>query len=838
MAEHPSIVVGVGEAGTKMARDLYNDLKNRYDDQSFLNEFKFIGIDTQSDDLDRFAEEGFATVDLETPDQYWSTNRDEFYYLTEDMELDPAGGASRRRGTSRYYIDNAQNFDSFWSQLQSQIESFIETANGGTPNVWILNSYGGGTGSGAYPLLVAIIDEITDDAVWIGGIGSLPRLDTLDEQQRVPGDDSDLYANAYTALRELAVLLDIKLQDTDRCNFSEAQGAKYREEGSNYPLTIPVYSDPQILSDEGLRMREVPFDFYGLMGVWEGESDSYRQEMNRIAANTILYFAGETGLEDFGRGLPTVTGDRPTLFSLDSSALEVPVEDLGTFVDKRDELRSVRDTLEDLNREINGLRANRDAVQAVLDHKPGEAPSDDPPVESEYLHPDPTAELDDPLETDVDVGVDLRRAWGKIPAIYTTARERAEAFPVRDFNEGILADRVEGLIADREQLTSDYEFDGDDIALYFYYKDLAAIFREERDSHPFNEQAADELSDHKGMIRDNIGADFGRLEDASPVEQWEEAIVKVYDGKIKAVQDKLDNTPFWKRSQKDKLEERLAQLTSRKETLEGYFDEYSALESGLEAARRGAEDAKTRLTDQRNSIESKLSGKETRRDDQKQRERHLADRIEHLERRLSKYEEKRFMTVPFDDFKEVSDDVVSEAESIGELVDQGAISAEDVVNATSYLIDRLQNEIEDLKEDVITVTKGEMLGALAGGDNASIVEGDLDEQVSGGDKVSDQFDQFNEQSFVGLDDPFSIRLVGLFTNIRLENTSEFGTVHEKYVAPEPASSEFMTQDDDDEFITNKFAYPEFFPDDERIKGWFGTPPARADPTEPEPGAED
>lgn len=828
MTEHPSIVVGVGEAGTKMAADLYDDLESRSDEEGFLDEFKFIGIDTQSSDLERYKREGFATIDLETPSQFWDTDRGNFYYLTEDMDLDPTGGASRRRGTSRYYIDNKQNFGSLWSQLESQIDSFVEDADG-SPNVWILNSYGGGTGSGAYPLLVAILDEITDDGVWIGGIGSLPRLDTLDQDQTVPDDDSDLYANSYTALRELAVLLDLDLDDNPRCDFSQAQTARYRAKGTNYPLRVPVHSEPQILGgDDHLELEDVPFDFYGLMGLWEGESDSYKAEMNRIATNTVLYFAGETGLEDFGRGLPRVSGDRPTLFSLDSSALEVPAEDLETFVEKREALADVRDRLETVNREVNRLRANRDAVNAVLDHTAGESPAADPPLDSEYVHPDPTQELSDPLGTDADIGVDIERAWGKIPAMHATARSRAEAFPTLKFNEGILSDRVESLVDDREQLTQDFdEIDGDDVALYFFHSELASVFRTQADEHAFKQRAADELEEHADTIRNDIGADVGRLEDASPVEQWEEGIEPLYKGKIETVKNRLENTSFFQRTRKEKLTDKRDELTNRYSALQSSYEDYRALEAGLEAARRGAENAETRLTDQRNAINSTLSGKEKRRDDLMDREGHLDSKRATLERRLSKYDERRFMTVPFDDFEEVSSDVVAEAESIGELVDSGAIHPQDVVDATSYLIERLKNEIEDLEEDVIVVEKGEMLGALAGGDNAGIVEGDLDDRVSGGDKVTEQFNQFEQRSFVDLDDPFSIRLVGLFTNIRLENTSEFGTVHEKYVAPEPASEEFMTQADDDRFITNKFAYPEFFAEDERIQEWFGTPPDAA-----------
>jgi hypothetical protein len=817
MVENPTVVIGVGEAGTKIAADLYEDVAS-YREDDFSDEFKFIAIDTQESDLQNHAKDDFHEIELEPQERTFEAR--DSAYIRPGMELDPRGGASRQRSSSRFYIDNTDNFTGFFEELYRELDSFATTADG-NPNVWIVNSLGGGTGSGALPLLSAIVSNITDEIqdanFWIGGIGSLPRLDGLDEGNITPEDDANLYANAYAALRELAVLLDYEFTDIeDGHDFRDASGQSF-DDG----VSISIEADTQRIKNSEITLEDPPFDFYGLMGLHEGKSESYQREMNKIAAYIMLYFAHETGLEDFGRGLLSDPNELPVLFSLDSASMDIPVGTLKEYVDLTDSLSDREEAQRDKILDINTQSANHDAVSEILDRSAGEEFPDAHPIRKDRFDPANGQVLRDPLDSGVDTGVNHQQAWTQVQKLLGTAREQAAEFPVGQFDDKLLEERETELLDNHEALTGDYVIESEPIVLYLFYQELVREFKTARKDHPFSELMAEEVEKRRDFIDQKLDVQARDLAEKSPTEKWEVAVQEVYTRKIKALERKIENTRFYQVSTRNNLEERLEQITSRFNSLQNEYRTYLAYEDGLAEATKRKSDTEVELKNTRSTLSDKISSLRSRLDDLNKRINQLQNTRSSLEATLEESVEAkndRFIEVPFTDFESVTDETLMEADGIPDLVTDGVVEAEEVLKGLSGLMERLEDQVEDGDVKVIQNTRS-ILGVLANEQNKRLPQGSMDDEVPG-QSAGGEFDQFDDSNVHEFDHWSSIRLVGMFTNIALENTSEFGTIHELYRSQHPVSNEFATDLPDEEFITDKFAYPELFPDDEAIQQRF------------------
>lgn len=821
MTLNPTVVVGVGEAGCKMTSQVYEELVDIHGDptdpdtdSTFLDDFKFITIDTRAQDLSRFAKDSFHDILLEPRNSLWNKNKSEFSYIHDGIDdLDPSGGASRQRPTARYYIDNAENFDDLYTELETLIHTFADDVNN-DPNLWVLNSFGGGTGSGALPLLTAMLQEISQNSsknFWFGGVGSLPRLDRLAVNDRIPAESKNLYANAYTALRELGVLIDYDFHENSV--FADAGG-------TDYPVKIEMESSSSIRGSSTFEFSSSPYDFYGLMGLDESEGQSTKRAMNRVAANTALFFSEESGLEDFGDDL--VSGDQsPILYSLDSSGVQVPVESLKDYTALLDELRGVSRRLRDARREVNRKRANRDLLRKVVDYD----------VEEGF---DPGTELGIELldTTDIGVGgadgasdgVQLNKMVRHVSELYEHAEDRADRFEKMQFSNQLVDDREESLLNTVPAVTDDIEFDTEPVATFFYYKKLAAAYETLESDHSFPETLENVWSNTKDEIEESsLSVDVVQLSQASPLERWDEALDEFHDKKIDAIEAAIEDTGWLRgRDKRQELEEKKEQWRAQYEELRTGAREYERILTGRDTAESRARDVRVKARNFSQEFDQKLQDDlEPKEADIRNTYNSLEKRRETLESRLEDFTEQRFTDIPFTSFQDVSPGVIETAESIGELVSGGVIEKEDVVSATRHGIGRLSEGLEDVQTTRVEPEVRDFLGLLSSDANSEIVDGTYDGDVHG-NGVKQAFNNFNDSDIVTLDDDFSLRMVALYAQISTENTSEFGTIHEKYRSPQNVSSEFGVDINDDEFITGKFAYPEFFPEDDDIQRFFGS----------------
>jgi len=384
MVRNPSIVIGVGEAGCRIASRVHDSIEAETrrgeggaarPKEDVLDRFKFVGIDTKADEVEEYTSDAFETIALDPPHRYWEDDRQNHSYLREDARLADVGGATRQRAVSRYYVDNLQNYERFYRQLQGIVDEFEDTAGRSidndeinAANVWIINSLGGGTGSGSFPILSAMLTQIisnADEEYYLCGIGSLPRLDTLDANSPPPNANTTFYANAYAALRELAVLTDYEFDG----GFADAAG-------TDFPIEIPIESKDKLQGYTDLRLESPPFDFYGLVGYDEEEANAqsnYRKNLNQVAADLVRLMS-EVLEEDFPNGYTPGQSGKPDLFSVDSRGVEVPVTEVERYVDALESIAEIDGRLESTREERDRLRDNRAYLNELRDMDPDDEP--------------------------------------------------------------------------------------------------------------------------------------------------------------------------------------------------------------------------------------------------------------------------------------------------------------------------------------------------------------------------------------------------------------------------------------------------------------------------------
>lgn len=809
MVTNPSIVIGVGEAGCKMATRAYESITeevSRTDSEAaeeVLDRFKFVGIDTKADEVEAHTADNFETIALDPPHQFWEEDRENYPYLRDDMELADVGGATRQRAVSRYYIDNLQNYERFYRRLEQIVQDFedqegqrIDGQEIAAANVWVINSFGGGTGSGAFPILSAMLDQITRDAdedYYLCGIGSLPRLDGLDESTPPPDANVSFYANAYAALRELAVLVDYDFDG----QFADAAGVEY-------PVTIPVYAarkEDKLPGFGDLQLSNPPFDFYGVVGFDEeeaNENSNYREDLNQVAADLVRLFS-ETFEEDFPNAYTRDRGGKPVLYSVDSRGVEVPVEKVESYIQALEDIDEIESRIEDANDELERYRENRDYLNELRDVDPGADPGD-------------RGEEEDGGTSRVD------------PSFINAAQEHAEAFDPRDgFNTDLLDEHFEDVLAETGTVSEQYEFDTQDVIAYLYYQELVHALQQSKDRHQFVTLLEDAIDDYASKFDLYLGTEEIETlhSEGDPLEKWTGALEEFFEEAIDDQKQKLENTSKLKIRKRGELKRRIESLQSRSADLTDEYIEYKNLDDAQSTARGRRQEARTRLEDVRSTVNDRISDVEDELDDlNAERGRRLNVQKSRKET-LSSYERERYVNIPFQDFENASVEFLRDLDNVGDLLEKRIVTRRKLARAFEYQIDHLEEPTQDLETYNIQTTPYRYLGLLVSEDNVDLVEGELDDLEEITNVSSMLANNSDEQDRALVEDAFRIRMTAAHADVALENTSEFGQIHSYYSDENRDVGELLgSSSNDTELVAEKFGYPELFPEDERVRGVF------------------
>lgn len=806
MVTNPSIVVGVGEAGCKMATQAYHSIReevssDREGDEDVLDRFTFVGIDTKEDEVEEYTPDRFQTIALETPTRNWENDREDYPYLREDMRLADVGGATRQRPVSRYYIDNLQNYESFRSQLGGIVETFeddseraLDDPDLAGANVWILNSFGGGTGSGAFPLIAGMLKEITDDAeedYYLCGLGSLPRLDQVEEQNTPPDANENFYANAYTALRELSVLLGYDFDEA----FADATGAEY-------PLEIPLYctKGDKLPGYGDIELDSPPFDFYGLIGFDEEEGDNtdYRENLNRVAADTVRLLA-EVFEEDFPNNYSRADGSgKPTLYSVDSRGVRVPVTAVQNYVEALESIQEIEERIDEEEGELERYQENRDYINEVRDLRPGSNPYETAEAEDEIL-----------------VGQSL---------ITTAAEQARNGFdPRTGYSDAILDEAYEKAVSQVGDVSNRYEFDVEDVFSYLYYQELAAHLQSIKQGHQFRGLVQDAVEHYADKFSRYLDSDqTGRLTDADtdPREKWEGGLEEWFESAIADQKQKLDQTSRFKIRVRGNIESRIETLESRRNELVDEFAEYKRIDEAEGTARGRRREAQTTLEDIRDEVTDEISRTEDAleqlRDEKGQRQNVQQSRRGILE----SYDRERYVSIPFQNFENASAEFLSDLNGVDDLLEREVISDQRLARALEYTITNLDEPFQDLEPQNVPINAYRYLGVLTSTENLGIVEDGLDD-AQGIDSVPTLLQTNSNEHETGvIDDVFRIRFTAAHADIALENSSEFGSIHEAFVSDDDVGELLGSTASDEDLVARKFGYPELFEDDPQVSAAF------------------
>jgi len=501
----PTLAVGLGNAGCSMI----SALRDMTIDEGIEDKFRFFGVDTNNEDLR-------SNIDYESPDvtkhnlkspEQWDEHSSDYHYLDPSL-LRTEGdiqdsGALRKRRIGRYYVDSYTNFNRLRKRLTSVIEQFgkefeenIDKKNG-KMHIWIINSLGGGTGSGSFPIIAALIRHITRRTerathdYKLYGLGALPNTNNVTQEYH------DYYLNSYAALRDIQVL-------TGNDQKSESE-IRLGEERKSLPL------------DDRFDLPNITFDAYFLQPFNQNKmsSSAYRYQLNRASATVPLYFSLVKGKEDWPDQHAEMVN--PGIYAFDTYELAVPVEDIYRYFDTSERINELENRLSNLRTKKERVTADIVHIDDVFDFdvedlivQYKEDRDDDDEVRMTEVIPEEVALPDNVA---YDMVATAKSAVGglslTIPNIDETVKRRYDT----DWDD-----------------TSTEVLNHRDIFEYVFYQLAERKAKEEKWNHEFN----DLIESKWNKYRDELMDEFAFLDASDAKSKWQDGLSKFYEEKIDA----------------------------------------------------------------------------------------------------------------------------------------------------------------------------------------------------------------------------------------------------------------------------------------------------------------
>jgi len=277
----PTLVIGIGMGGIKTVQT-FSDVVREKGQQKY---YEFIAIDSNRKDLDEKIThgQGIQTVPIDETGYAIREMINKCNYLYDGV-APSGGGAIRDRIYARFLFDlNSERVSSAitgaMTKLKTVWQEERETQNRRVL-VWVIHTLGGGTGSGAFPSLIATVRELAEGIfseahihpiIWC--IGILPSATNINDISTAKFDKK-YPANSFAALREIQLL-------------------------SNPPkgLNIPTFNS---YPKKDIAIPQRPFDRYFLFGIDEDaiirlrdghsdEAEEYLDDVNHQIAYMMYY---------------------------------------------------------------------------------------------------------------------------------------------------------------------------------------------------------------------------------------------------------------------------------------------------------------------------------------------------------------------------------------------------------------------------------------------------------------------------------------------------------------------------------------------------------------------
>lgn len=675
MVTHPTVIVGVGQAGINVMSTL-DEIVQTNDEKKM---FEYIAIDSDKTTLNR-APTDATKIPLSVNTAFKQEDIAKYPYLTEDMRIEGTG-ALRQRSVGRYLVDGRgdDGYDDIFSEIKQTIANhYTQHKNMLKPdsasfNIFFIHSMGGGTGSGSYPLLTTILNEIAeeklqsaDELVYLAGVGVVPMI-TFDPDIHEPDGDSRYYPNAYAALRDLKTFIDLHSnEDGDTLEL---------------PSYAQTYRGRSTVADEddikGFSLRQVPFDDYWLVGVNEAKitgdissiaDESYRTQTNQAMARSIH------AISKLGESAENWSDSTPYTGTFAQSEVSVPHDKVKQFVE-------LRETREEKQNRIE--TAIPDEIEKIEQRK----------AELETLKREVgslTQIADDDLQTEI-----LGRVEGPFPSgAYMV--ENGTADEIRDFFDKLEEDYdIEGMIIAIDQILDKAE---DERAAPAIQNDWQETVKE-----LWSDWTMQTRTKYGGGGVKTLEGKATTLEDF--LEDKMSEFEKIKDDWNPSLFGQLQDTlppiigPF--ESEKEYAERWLEIVKDDYQELERVMGEWGRVEKLIAAIEEQKQSVRGQIDDQLNQLNSEITDLQTEREELQERIRRLESNIGALrEELLNERLSSRIAVLPIkEDRVEDLDTVVVEEDltSLKRYVEKGFVSED---KARFALSKRLENA-QSWKKDIV-----------------------------------------------------------------------------------------------------------------------------------------
>lgn len=366
----PSIVVGVGQAGTAVL----SSVADLIDQEDVNRYFHLIAIDSNKSELESNAPDRAETIHLTHDDGFLQGDLQSYSYLREDMDIE-SEGAQRQRPVGRYKLDSRGNpdFSDTFVRLRDAIDDHVKnlistTARAENANIYLVNSLGGGTGSGSFPLLAASLSKIADEIAqnrnlptYTFGVGVAPQLGA--EKEIAFRGPPVYYANTYASLSDVETMVTDPTP-SDKIPL-EIQSEEQQRRSSDQRVAN------YLNADRAIELERTPFDNYFLVGVNEGQigappgrgrMEGYDEVVDNTIAEALYALSRYEAVENFIDG-PNFGGFR-------QSEVAVPIGLLRRYCQEKERKEKLEDRIVDdgeLALEMDSVADRIGSIDTVLD---------------------------------------------------------------------------------------------------------------------------------------------------------------------------------------------------------------------------------------------------------------------------------------------------------------------------------------------------------------------------------------------------------------------------------------------------------------------------------------
>lgn len=798
--ETPTVVVGIGLAGVRMLSQ-FDEMRERRGLDEDL--FELLAIDSAEGDIDKEFPElsDQKQLRLNSPDSSkWEAMVESYPYLNKGDEPSAQGGVTRRRPVARALIDDSTNFEIVHNFLEREIESFVEYHGSQPVNLWLLNSLGGGTGSGAFPLLATMLDRIARRVeenypgvgIDMAGIGTLPQLNLDLEVGRFPEARTKHIINSYNALRELSTLLN-------------------HDYSTNLEVKLHA-EDNGVYAADYLPLDEPPFEKYFLLPTRESEvaSPPARERLNGIVADLIVYFSLTSGIENY----PDTEEYDPNevLFTFNAAELSFPNDLAGEYVQTRETRNAIDNRIRKLERLKDDYKENHQYVQSVYELNRGEQPDEGSPVEG-ILVRGCRERVRDLLSKDVE----YIEEGTIIDGAETAAEELRSEVSARIDQFDVAVETDEGTRTIEEDVPIVGGEDGIDpmnrAIEYLFYGSFEQQLDERIKRNEFATFVEELWREYKRDIQSlTDDARYNELDEGDADTKWE-GISNFLDHEVSRLEED-DGWFSFGASDRDAELERKQNELERGDDLQTKRDSRLSLRN---AARQRRQAARNDLKDLKRQLEDAAAVADDDINDAELEQGRLDTKLDELSGggrgtdSLTDYKNQRFAEMALrnpgqltlEDLEAVDDEWV-----VDDLVSNGLLSDDDLRSQLSSL---LRNQLGERMADKVGRGSGPngllapmlhprnegLRGTL---EDISAVEGNIEALTA----------------VANIPERLTVRLLATYTPIDLDKTSEYGVIHDYYLRGDTTlTGELMGEDDEDlqrRYV--RFAYPELTEDEE------------------------